>query len=79
MHNALVIPVINLQNWPSLSKEDIMVEGFAHSHGDLQPFPILLKKLEVMETLAQHCFDCWKWKILNVYTTHQMGFVWLTS
>lgn len=56
-----------------------MVEGFARSHGDLQPLPILLKKLEVMETLAQHCFDCWKWKILNVYTTHQMGFFWLTS
>ena len=32
-----------------------MVEGFACSHGDLQPLPVLTKKLEVMKTLAQHC------------------------
>lgn len=56
-----------------------MVEGFARSHGDFQPLPVLTKKVEVMETLARHCFDCWRWNVLNVYTTHQEGFVWLTS
>lgn len=73
MHSALVILLLIFKTDPASQRKMLRWRVC------LQPWWLAatphFNEKQVMETLAQHCFDCWKWKVFNVYTTHQEGFI----